>query len=299
MPEGPEVRIITEWLRPRLINKYLFAVFYDNVSKYRNKGIDHYDELYKSLPLKIINISCKGKVIIFSLDQGIYLTSQMGMSGRWQKESSKHTNLWIKYGSLLSNDVRLTETLYFDDTRHHGHFDIYMNRFQLQQHKLSNFGVDLLAISLGSFDNDINQQYTIEEALDKWERELTSSRIQDKEIWNFLLQDQQRFCGIGNYLQAEILYMSRIHPLRKLKDLSKEDRIRLLYQAINSIYEAYTYGGLTINDFWDPEGRKGVYPCRIYQKDKDPEGRTIYTIKSNKNDKTKGRTLHFVPEVQI
>lgn len=292
MPEGPEVRIITEWLRKHLKDKYLFSVNHDSKSKYRDIGILNHNELRSVLPLKIINVSCKGKVIILSLDKNIYITSQMGMSGRWQKDQSNHTNLWIKYGVILNN-IHFASTLYFDDTRHHGHFNIYMNFNDLYQDKLSKFGIDLLALSIGSFDNHINPILNIVDVQNKWKLELNNKRIQNKEIWDFLLNDQHRFCGIGNYLQAEILYSAKIHPLRKLCELSENDQNKLLQCTINIIYESYQYGGLTIQDFWDPEGREGTYPHKIYQKEKDPNGKTVYTLKR------KGRTLHFVPEVQI
>lgn len=293
MPEGPEIRVITEWLIKVLEGRYFRSVFYNEKSKYRNDGIKNHDLLHSYLPSRISNISCKGKLIVISLECGLYITSQLGTEGKWSTQSFNHSDLWIEYGDY-SGIFFITNTLYFDDSRHQGHFNIYMSYEELLNDKLKNFGIDLLALSIGSLNYYVNPNISYDDAYNKWYYELKNPRISKKQIWDFLLNDQKRFCGIGNYLQSEILYASGIKHERSLDSLSDQDISNLFYYAVNIMYESYQSRGLTIKSYWDPEGKPGTFQKKVYKQEYDPYGRKVHSIKLKG-----GRTGYWVPEAQF
>ena len=90
MPEGPEVRVIAECLHNLLKNKNLNEICFDENSKYNKLGMKNLNDL--ELPKKILGVTAKGKLIIFILEDNIYLTNNIGF-GRWLKKKDKHSNL--------------------------------------------------------------------------------------------------------------------------------------------------------------------------------------------------------------
>ena len=59
-----------------------------------------------------------------------------------------------------------------------------------------------------------------------------------------VLMNQKVISGIGNYLRADILWMSKINPFRKVMDLSDKD-IKTIYEkskiAASDMYEHHIY----------------------------------------------------------
>ena len=77
-----------------------------------------------------------------------------------------------------------------------------------------------------------------------------------KKIVDILL-DQSLVSGIGFYLLTEILYYSKVHPLRIGNSLTKNElnAIRINSHKIMSL--SYSYGGFTLKDFISPSGKRG------------------------------------------
>ncbi len=297
MPEGPEVRTITDKLSARLRGKILLRMGWDSTSKY-SEGLSGYDNLILPyLPLTIENVTCKGKQIFFHLikillidEQShiyrVYLNSTLGMEGKWVWKSDTHSNFWLTVGdsvvdALGSDRLPISlivryQVVYFDDVRHYG--NLTLKNEQGYQDKLTEIGPDLL---------------TEEVAFPTWLDKARHKRIENKQICDFLM-DQKYFSGIGNYLKAEVLYKAKIRPDRILGDLTDDDLKRILMHSMTIIRLSYSYGGLTIKSYWDPDGNKGRYPREVYEKETDLLGNPV--IKSKFKD---GRTTHWVPTVQI
>ena len=74
-----------------------------------------------------------------------------------------------------------------------------------------------------------------------------------------VLMDQTIISGIGNIYSDEVLWMSSIHPLIKVKDIS-EDKLKLLYKStIKVLNESLKVGGDSMSDYRNPYGEKGGY----------------------------------------
>ncbi len=74
-----------------------------------------------------------------------------------------------------------------------------------------------------------------------------------------VLMDQEIIAGIGNIYSDEVLWLSDIHPLTKVKSI-KEDKLKLLYQNIIKVLKkSISIGGDSMSDYRNPMGEKGGY----------------------------------------
>ena len=267
MPEIVEVEIIREWLH----RKYQGCII---------KNCSRYPEILNTV---IDNISRKGKQIFFRLLKEdrtcLYLNSRLGLQGKWTAIEENNTRFWMvlnKYN--IDNNLNVnTEilNLYNDDSQNFGDIELFNERQYIN--KLNKIGPDFLNDKIDIHD---------------WMSKIKNKRISNKQICDYLLE-QNHFSGIGNYLKADILYSSKIRPDRTLQSLNDSEIVLLLEKSFEIIKRSQAYGGLTIKSFWSPEGKKGMYPTLVYNKEKDPLGYVV--IKSTFND---DRTTHWVPEIQ-
>ena len=89
MPEGPECRIIVDYLQKTILNKIITNWVFCN-GKYTDEYPDGYKIFDKNLPLLVTDINCKGKMIYFILkdQQGIeyFILHYPKITGKWQKK---------------------------------------------------------------------------------------------------------------------------------------------------------------------------------------------------------------------
>ena len=266
MPEGPEVKVVTDWLDLT----YRSCVIIDNQ---RFPEINGYC---------INHIHCKGKQIFFVLvkqdSSRLYLNARLGMTGRFTDNPTPIGRFWLKL-KLTTIDGSLKITVSEKELHYHicyfGHIGMMTNDQYIE--KLDQLGPDLLSEHV---------DYNV------WVTKIKNKRIANKQICDFLLE-QKYFCGIGNYLKCDILYICKIRPDRPLKLLTDEEIHLLYYYSINIIKQSYSCGGLTIKDFWSPLGKPGLYKTLIYDKEVDKNGYAV--VKEDFKDK---RTTHWVKEIQ-
>lgn len=291
MPEGPEVRTITESLNKKMVGLDLESIGVDSKSRY-GSSFPGYERVRGMLPAKIEQITCKGKLIImclYSYEEGrmFYMTSFLGMTGSWIWNKEGHSNMWLELKGKDGKEIKL----YYNDPRHMGRIDFYFEEGDIMK-KLNKMGRDLLQYAVYKYNNmEIPEWEDI--TIEMWKGKIRNKRIKNKEICDFLLE-QKQFTGIGNYLRSEILYKSKIAPQRKLESLNDGD-IEILYEVtIQTIYEAYCGGGLTIKNYIDPDGNVGKFIPMVYGTREDPKGNEVHTYK-DKNE----RTVWWVPSIQI
>ncbi|MDO8601479.1 MAG: zinc finger domain-containing protein, partial [bacterium] len=95
----------------------------------------------------------------------------------------------------------------------------------------------------------------------------------------------------------EILFASRIHPLRPSKTL-KDKEIQSIHKNIGKILrDAIKYGGSSVQSYLDACGEKGDYAKyhKVYQKEGEKCSRCGAKIK---RIKLGGRSAHFCPKCQ-
>ena len=268
MPEGPEVKGKTEWLNKRIKNKKLVNIKILSGRYKRHKDPINWDKLKKLLPLTIKSINCKGKFIWWEFkDTELSLWNTLGMSGWCNTDSKlKHNNLMFEFEN---------KTIYFNDVRNFGTIKI-CTKDNLDK-KLKCLGPDILNYQKGDF----------QEFLKRIKR-----KRNDTFICNALL-DQKLLSGIGNYLRADILYLSKICPFYSIKKLN-EKQLKLIFdnseKVANRSYKIQYSKKVSKKDLIHPS--LGYRFFFIYGKNKDPYGNIVL------KKKVANRTIHYVPKIQ-
>ena len=160
----------------------------------------------------------------------------------------------VKHDHIVINFERINgekKCLIFNDQRRFGHIDFHYTSNLKNHFLIKNLGIDALSKSI-KYDflkKIFSKKTTI--------------------IKNALL-DQKIICGIGNIYASEILFYSKIHPLKKVNNLCK-DEINSLLQNINIILsKAVLNGGTTIKDYKQPNGKVGYFKqkLKVYGREK-------------------------------
>lgn len=296
MPEGAEVRVISEYLNKVWTGQLIVGMGWDAQSKFNKTGIKG-KELVK-VPCRVVGIFPRGKLIIIECinadNETIYMVSQLGMEGKWIHAKEKHSNFRIYFGGLNRDKTKyeIHDKWYYDDSRHFGHFNVYSDLTEIGK----KHGPCLLTTALvgaGSIKSDDLRPYQPITTLTEFKKKLQSGRIPTKHICDFLME-QKYFSGVGNYLRAEILYRAKINPTKQLQSFSDDDITELYNSILAQMLIAYGARGLTIKSYWDPEGNAGKCPLQVYKRTTDPYGNPVEHFK----DKGK-RMVHWVPVIQV
>jgi len=187
-------------------------------------------------------------------------------------------------------------TLWYEDPRHFGNLDLFFDPTEAITRIQKEIGPDLLAYSLqlrGLLLDEELVEKGDEITSERWTEVLTQPRSSNQQVCRFLM-DQRKFSGIGNYLKCEILYRAGVAPYRTLGSLTLTELERLRTQTLDTIYESFTEGGLTIATYWDPNGKKGTFQPKVYGRETDELGRRI-----ERGVFDDGRTTYWCPETQM
>ena len=282
MPEGPEVRVMTDQLS-KLTTTYpylhTFSVIAGRYTRHPFPSLETFQEM---LPLKIKSLDCRGKLIywLFNSNPDWYLLNTLGMSGRWSLQKETHAHIEIVVASSLESSTTQQLTLWFCDPRHFATLTLTRNptiRFQ-------KIGPDWLhptaSPTLERFKNTFLQK---------------DKKSRNKPTLPKLLMDQSLFSGCGNYLKSEVLYRAKISPHRTPSSLSESEWSLLYQEMMTTIRESYQANGTTLATYATPDGKTGSYfeRLKVYNKKHDPLGNLVLRITTP--DK---RTTHWVPEIQ-
>ena len=163
-------------------------------------------------------------------DHNIYLFSTLGLSGGWVfKHDNKfeHPTL-LEYLKKEQIDSYMTTSLkhlnvefktahgslYFYDTLSFGTLKVIDTEKELEK-KLNSIGADIM---------DETTDFKLFQEL------ITKPKNQKKEI-GIVLMDQKTISGIGNYLRADILWLCKISPFRKVNKLTENELKKILHNA--------------------------------------------------------------------
>lgn len=293
MPEGPDVCVIAHFLLSKLKNRLISNLIILN-EKVKLKN----PELFKSKYI-IQDIKSKGKLLWFELIEPdtnvqLYITIHFMLNGYMSFHKSKLSKLKFKISNQQNTK---TYNLYYNESMNIGTIEF---THELNE-KITKQKMDFL-----------QDTYTLDE--------FTKSIANCKDIiLGKILMEQEKGIGsgIGNYLLAEILYIAKLSPNRKLSSLSADD-IASLYESIRYTIKLAYYNNPSgyaskYDDYvelhrqnvdadkypiYHPEikfNSNDIFELKIYKKYKDPLNNDIMfdeTINS-------GRITYWVPKVQI
>ena len=273
MPELPEVETVKETLKRQVLNKKIVDVkiYYPNIIEYPK-----IDEFKKNIIGQTINdIKRRGKWIVFWLDE-YCLLSHLRMEGKYFIRTNddpieKHEHIII----IFDDGTQLR----YRDTRKFGRMHL-IKKDELYKRKPFN-----------------------ELGLEPWDKELTNEYLKDKyknkklPIKTVIL-DQSIIVGIGNIYADEVLFLSKINPLKKSYLLGDEELSNIINNTKITLEKAIEAGGTTIRSYTSSEGVHGRFQHSLlvhnHEGDKCPVcGNKIIKIRVG------GRGTYYCPNCQI
>lgn len=282
MPEGPEICYFSVLLKKKLKNLILTEiksnyVLYD--SKYNP------DIRLSNLPnninedgYKILDVGCKGKLLWLYMcgnkhnQNKFYIHIHFGLTG-WIKFIKPNSNIKYElyFKNIQSNDY---EILYVEDKIKLSKINLYNE----DEHNdiINEMGIDIFQsdFTLGTFKNIIQNK---------------------KVLLASLLLNQDIFCGMGNYIKNEVLYMGKLKPDIKTSELTQE-QINVLYNNILIVSYSNLFTMLNnskILKYLDKNKKINVpdsneliipYQYQIYKREYTVDGTHVYKTKISGRD---------------
>ena len=271
MPEKPEVITVARKLDSRLHGKTFrkVEVYYNNMIEYPTI----LDFKKNIVGQTIHDITTRGKWIVLTLDD-YYLLFHLRMEGKFFYRN-------------------------FDDPKgKHEHVIFDLDDIQLRFADVRKFG----KIMLIEKDKIYSMKPYTELGLEPWDKDLTSTYLKDKfknkslPIKSVLL-DQSIITGIGNIYADEILFLSRINPLTKAKELTDKNRKNIISNTIKVLDKAIEEGGTTIRSYTSEEGVTGLFQNNLNVHQRANEECYICKSKIIKI-KVGGRGTYYCPKCQ-
>jgi len=255
MPELPEVEIVRQSLNKKINGKIIKKVIVKN-RNLRFKIPLNFSSILKNK--RIIKVDRFSKYLIIFLSNDHVCLIHLGMSGTIHLVNKKRknfiTNTSFYHSPTLPKKHNHVEIFFddlkfiYNDPRRFGYFEIIQN-FELLKNKINKFGPEPFSVK---FNFDYLHSFL---------------KNKEKNIKNFLL-DQRFVSGIGNIYASEILYLSKIKPDKKAKNLTKKELKKILINSKKVLSKAINKGGSSIKDFKNISGLEGEYQkdFKVYQR---------------------------------
>lgn len=272
MPEKPEVITVVESLKPNLIGKKITGcnIYWDNIIAYPIS-----DDFRKQVVGQKINeITTRGKWIVIMLDRDSLLV-HLRMEGKFYfrkkgEALSKHEHVEF----ILDDDISFR----FHDVRKFGKMHLVDKKKVYDVEPLNGIGKEFN-------DETLTKEYLY--------GAICKKTLPIKTI----LLDQSIICGIGNIYDDEILFMSKIHPLRKGNEISLEECDTIIKNTRNVLNKAIKLGGTTIKSFTSSEGVHGLFQNELLVHGRGGQKCPICSLVLNKI-KVGGRGTHYCENCQ-
>ncbi len=256
MPELPEVETIRKDLT-KVLNR-TFVGLWTDTKKIIKKDFKIFKKTIKGAKIK--RIERKGKNLIFSLSNDYYLLIHLKLTG-YLLYDQLPKNQYLRVIFYLDNK----KTLALSDLRKFAKIEL-LSKKELTE-ILSKIGPDPLEISFEEFKGILPKKGNIKK----------------------VLMNQKIISGIGNIYADEILWESKIHPL---KDISLVEK-KILFKNIKQVLKkGIKLRGASVSDYKDLQGEKGTFDQKrkVYRKEGRPCPRCQKKIE---RIKINNRSSHF------
>lgn len=219
---------------------------------------------------KVIDIYSYGKVIIIQTND-YFVHIHFGITGWLVRKKPRIYKYILHFGNYK---------FYLQDTRRFSSIKI-LNE-EKHNDELNKLGIDILS-----------ENFTLNNFI-----QLTKNKKQN--VCSFLL-DQKKFAGLGNYIKNEVLYLSKVSPLRKVSDLS-DSEIKKIYNNIKFVSFSNVVDWFNEYEINLPKNVKKLLPKKlkvpyeffVYEREYDDKKNKVIFNKTHC-----GRRTFYVKEVQI
>jgi len=240
MPELPEVETIKLQLEKYLKGKKITSI------EVRNRKIFQGDEK-KLIGGKVINIRRFGKVTTIDLSNGYSILTHVKLTGQY-----------IYRGPEIKNEI-LSKKVIGGIPGPHTHVIFKFDKGVLYYNDVRRFGwVKVVKTS------EVETEPLIKKLGPEPFKDLTSnlfSQILSKSgrPIKLVLMDQKMLGGVGNIYANDALWLAKINPKRKSKELTKDEQQELYKAILDVLKSGLKYGGASELAFVTPDGKEGEY----------------------------------------
>jgi formamidopyrimidine-DNA glycosylase len=253
MPELPEIEVTKRSLFKKIIKAKIIDIKIYN-KNLRYKITDSFSKYL--INQKLLKISRRSKYLIFHFKKKLLL-AHLGMSGKLLLIRSGGKKI---YKTSFYYDLNLIEkhnhiyfilnnglTMIYNDIRRFGFFKLYDTK------KINSIAF-LKKLGLEPLNKKFNFKY------------FKHSILKKKKNIKCLLMDQTFVSGLGNIYVNEVLFMSKIFPLRKCNNLRKNEIIALIFNIKKILKTAISKGGSSIKNYQSALGKSGRFQqfFRVY-----------------------------------
>jgi formamidopyrimidine-DNA glycosylase len=273
MVEGPEASFLAYYISKNFKGRVLKDVIIRR-GRYKHHGPPvNFKGFRDGLPLKLLDVYKKGKMILMLFENNWFLIAKMGMVGWFYRPSDKpiyaaEPNIVFEFdnGSLYFSDFRNFGTLTFTQ-------DIYTVYSEINK----------LAPDILSYETTFKSVY------DRVQAAKTYTKDKNETIENALMKQDLIISGVGNIIKSEALYDAGISPKRTMGSLTESEWKRL--------YLATRYFSQKVLNLLKRDKHHNFEEYfklhRVYKKDMDPCGNKVKSFRS-----LDGRITFWVPEIQ-
>ena len=270
MPEGPEIRREADQIQDTLGDAPLKEVFF------KFEHLKYAQNVLEGSRLLFVQTVGKGFLLHFDCGFSIYGHNQL--YGKW---------MFAPKVPESGRDLRLL-------LRSDGGFALLYSASEIQFLPTEDV-LEIPFVKNNSGLDVLNNRPSKEETLEY----LSQSKFTQKGLSGLLL-DQKFVLGMGNYLRSEVLFLAKIHPDKKIADLSS-DKKKALALFINKVMvQAYEHEGVT-NDLaraTQMKKRKFFYEDYrfwVFNRENAP---CYYCQSTIKRIEKNTRRLYFCPKCQ-
>ena len=251
MPELPEVETIKRGLVELIIGKKIKTIAVLDSPKSLRASKNDLDAFV--INHKISNINRRGKALIITLDSDYVFLAHLRMTGQLvYREKDFNFGAGHPNDSLIGNlpdkttriIIEFTDDskLFFNDQRKFGYFKL------MPKDEVEN---DSFIKKLGPEPLDTNKSIT--------EQFIKRIRKRNNSLVKAAILDQSVIAGIGNIYADEALFLAKVHPASKVKDLTDDELVSILESAIKVMKLSIKLGGSTDKNYIDAKGNRGTY----------------------------------------
>jgi len=248
MPELPEVEVVKRSLERSINNLNIKSVIINDPNlRYKIKK----EDLKKVIGSKILSIKRRSKFLIILLNNNYFILVHLGMTGKLfiidntkvrkktsfyyslnERKDKKHDHIIF----ILKKNVKLI----YNDVRKFGFIKI-------EQKKNFSFNFHLKNLGPEPLNNSFNFIYF---------KNYIKGR---KRLIKDLLMDQKFVSGLGNIYANEILFLSKIKPKRKVRNITDDEIKKIIIFTKKILKKAILRGGSSIKNFQNGRGQSGSF----------------------------------------
>jgi formamidopyrimidine-DNA glycosylase len=287
MPELPEVETVRRGLQKLIVGKTVKEVAHDWPKSFPNAEADVRHFL---AGVDVTDVRRRAKVLLIDLSSGyslvvhLKMTGQMVFVGPKSRFGAGHPNESL-VGELPDKSTRVIfaftdgSTLYFNDQRKFGWVRL------LPTVEIPN--IDFMA-KVGP--EPLEADFTAKDFAQRLKKRANTSI-------KAALLDQTVIAGVGNIYADESLYAAKIHPAKRVKDVSAA-KLNTLFIELRAVLNiAIEKGGSTDKNYVNADGKRGSYLsfAKVFRREGKPCPRCGTTIIKTR---VAGRGTHICPYCQ-